>query len=239
MAIINEVNEVLHRIRVKLYPNYLPSAEGAYLARTVSEASLNIEQVCAALKNRGGFTGDYEDLINYVKEFFDEAAYQLCDGFAVNTGYYSIHPNIGGTFNNAAEMHDHKKHPISFRFRIQNKLRRLAENIKVEVEGIADVNGWIDEFIDVEADSINHVVTSGNQFIIHGHKIKVAGDNPGVGVFFLDEEGNNPTKVTKQAENTSSKIIGIIPPTPGSPLQLEIRTQYTGSSDKFLKHSVL
>ncbi len=38
MAIINDVKEVLHRIRVKLYPNYLPHVEGTYLARTVSEA---------------------------------------------------------------------------------------------------------------------------------------------------------------------------------------------------------
>jgi hypothetical protein len=30
MAIINDVNEVLHRIRVKLYPNYLPGVQGVY-----------------------------------------------------------------------------------------------------------------------------------------------------------------------------------------------------------------
>ena len=84
MAIINDVNEVLHRIRVKLYPNYLPNVEGIYIARTNNEASLTIEQVCAALKNRGGFTGNYEDLTENIRQFFDEAAYQLCDGFAVN-----------------------------------------------------------------------------------------------------------------------------------------------------------
>jgi hypothetical protein len=87
MSLINDVNEVLHRIRVKLYPNYLPNAEGAYIARTDSEASLSIEDVCASLKNRGGFTGNYDDLTDRIKQYFDEMAYQLCDGFAVNTGY--------------------------------------------------------------------------------------------------------------------------------------------------------
>jgi hypothetical protein len=38
MAIINNVNEVLHRIRAKLYPNYLHGIEGAYIARTDDEA---------------------------------------------------------------------------------------------------------------------------------------------------------------------------------------------------------
>ncbi|MDR1218258.1 MAG: hypothetical protein LBK73_01460 [Treponema sp.] len=96
MAIINNVNEVLRRIRVKLYPNYLSTVEGAYIARTSNEASLSVEEVCAAIKNRGGFTGSYGDLVECVRQFFDEAAYQLCDGFAVNAGYFSITPTWAG-----------------------------------------------------------------------------------------------------------------------------------------------
>jgi hypothetical protein len=34
-------------------------------------------------------------------------------------GYYSIHPNVGGTFNTVNDIHDHKKHPVTFRFRTQ------------------------------------------------------------------------------------------------------------------------
>jgi len=236
MAIINNVTEVLHRLRVKLYPNYLPNVEGAYIARTDSEASLNIEQVCAALKNRGGYGGDYEDLVEGVKQFFDEAAYQLCDGFSVNTGYYSIHPNVGGTFNNTSEIHDHKKHPITFRFRTGRKLRRLIEHIAVDIEGIADTSGYIDEFIDAEEDSINAHYLPGNQFILHGHKIKVAGDDPSVGVYFVPVNDPSKTiKATRIAENGTSKIIGVAPGTGSSPVRIEIRTQYTGSGNAFLK----
>ena len=237
MAIINNITEVLHRLRVKLYPNYLPNVEGAYIARTDSEASLNIEQVCAALKNRGGYGGDYEDLVEGVKQFFDEAAYQLCDGFAVNTGYYSIHPNVGGTFNNTSEIHDHKKHPVTFRFRTGRKLRRLIEHIAVDIEGIADTSGYIDEFIDAEEDSINAHYLPGNQFIIHGHKIKVVGDDPSVGVYFVPVNDPSKTKkATRIAENTSTKIIGVAPGTGDSPVRIEIHTQFEGSATRFLKN---
>jgi hypothetical protein len=237
MAIINNVTEVLHRLRVKLYPNYLPTAEGAYIARTDSEASLNIEQVCAALKNRGGYGGDYEDLVEGIKQFFDEMAYQLCDGFAVNTGYYSVHPNIGGTFNNTTEIHDHKKHPITFRFRTGSKLRRLVEHIGVDIEGIADTGGYIDEFVDAEEEAINSHYLPGNQFIIHGHKIKAAGDDPSVGVYFVPVNDPSKTmKATRIAENTPSKIIGVAPGTGSSPVRIEIRTQYAGASNTFLKN---
>ena len=236
MPIINNVTEVLHRIRVKLYPNYLPNVEGAYIARTDSEASLSIEQVCAALKNRGGYGGDYEDLVEGVKQFFDEAAYQLCDGFSVNTGYFSIHPNVGGTFNAVTDMHDHKKHPISFRFRANLKLRKLIQHIAVDIEGIADSSGWIDEFIDTDEDSLNTVYVPGNQFVIHGHKLKAAGDDPGVGVYFVPvDDPAQAVKATRIAENSPSKIIGIAPATGHMHNRIEIRTQYSGSGSTFLK----
>jgi hypothetical protein len=107
----------------------------------------------------------------------------------------------------------------------------------VEVLGLADVNGYIDEFIDVEANSINGTATAGNQFIIHGHKIKIAGDDPTVGVYFVHAEDVPPgkEKATRIAENSANKIIGIIPSLPGSPVRLEIRTQFSGSGGNFLK----
>jgi hypothetical protein len=72
MAINNET-EVLHRVRVKLHPNCLPNVEGAYIARTDSEASLAIEEVCAAGKSRGGFTGSYDDFVEHARQFLGEA----------------------------------------------------------------------------------------------------------------------------------------------------------------------
>jgi hypothetical protein len=228
---IKEVIEVLHRIRVKLFPSYLPKALGTYLARTVNEAVLSITDVCAALKHRGGFTGNYEVLIENVKQFFDEMAYQLCDGFAVNTGYFSIHPNIGGTFDSVRETHNHKKHPISFRFRTRPKLKRLIEDIEVLVEGLADNNGWIDEFIDAELDETNSIFIPENLFVIYGSRIKIEGDDPNNGLYVVPVD--NPAaavKVTRIAENSPSRIIGIAPQTGYSQNRIEIRTQYSSGS---------
>ena len=142
---------------------------------------------------------------------------------------------MGGTFNNTSEIHDHKKHPITFRFRTGRKLRRLIEHIAVDIEG-ADTGGYIDEFIDAEEDSINAHYIPGNQFIIHGHKIKAAGDDPSVGVYFVPLNDPSKTmKATRIAENTPTKIIGVAPGTGSSPVRIEIHTQFSGSGSAFLK----
>lgn len=236
MHSINPIREVFYKIRVLLRPNYLPGTEGTYQARTVNEASLTVEQVCAYLLNRGGFTGEYENLVENVRLYFDEAAYLLCNGMAINTGYFTVYPNVGGSFENAREPHDPEKHPVSFRFRTLSKLRRLIDDITVSVEGISDASGWIDEFTDIDENESNSIFVPGNMFVIHGSKIKIAGDDPGVGVYFVSA-GNpaNAVKVYRIAENTSTKIIGISPQTSFQDCKIEVRTQYSGSTTNLLK----
>jgi hypothetical protein len=240
MSIIDPASEVLHRIRVKLYPNRLSNVEGAYIARADNEASLSIEDVCAALKSRGGFTGDYDDVVEHVKRFFDEAAYQLCDGFAVNAGYFSIHPNVGGTFDSAVRgrvSREARKHPITFRFRALAPLRALADRIAVEVEGVADASGRIGELLDITTGSANGALTPGGIFVITGRKIKVTGENPDVGVYFASaEDAGLRVKVAgRLAENTASKVAGIVPALDAGEWKAEIKTQFSGYGSKGLK----
>jgi hypothetical protein len=112
---------------------------------------------------------------------------------------------------------------------VLSPLRALAERIVVEVEGLADVQGYIDEFIDVTTESVNETLTPGGMFSIAGHKLKVAGDNPEVGVYFVPEaDPAGRVKVSGHlAENTASKLIGIVPALGAGKWKVEIKTQYT------------
>ena len=235
-TLTNNNDMIFHRIRVKLYPNYLNSVEGAYIARTDNDKSLSIEDICRIMKTRSGFSGNYEDLLEHVRQYYDEVVYQLCDGNAVNNGFYSVCPNIGGTFGSVNEAHDHDKHPISFRFGVRSRLRNLIRHIEVDIDGFADTKGYIDTFTDSEENSVNDFFTPGNIFAIHGHKIKLAGEDPSVGVYFIPlEDASKAVKVERIADNNPSRITGIAPHTGYSQNRIEIRTQYSGENNRFLK----
>jgi hypothetical protein len=113
MGAINTTDKILHHIRVKLYPNNFDHdrADGAYFARTVNDSTLGVTEICASMKERGGFSGNLEEAADHVRQFLDEMIWLLCDGFAVNTGYFSIHPKIGGTFRSPKETHDPENNP--------------------------------------------------------------------------------------------------------------------------------
>jgi hypothetical protein len=124
-----------------------------------------------------------------------------------------------------SEGHDAHKHPVTFRF------RTLAERIVVDVEGLADVQGYIDVFTDVTTDSVNETLTPGGMFSIAGHKIKVTGDDPEVGVYFVPEaDPAGRVKVTGHlAENSPAKLIGMIPALGAGKWRAEVKTQFNGS----------
>jgi len=233
---LNETPLVLHHIRVKLHPDYLPGCTGGYVARTRNEKTLSVENVCSTLKTRGGFTGNYDDLVAHVRQYLDEVAYQLCDGYAVNNGWYTIRPHIGGVFESAAEAHDHDKHPIGFRFGVRDKLRDLAKHIVVEVQGVANTGAYIDSFTDTETGSTNSSFVPGHLFTLHGKKIKVAGSDPSCGVYFVPEDGpDTAAKKARLGTNSHSALTAIAPDTGYARNRIAIRTQYSGVKGRLLK----
>jgi hypothetical protein len=225
MASNNESNLVLHHIRVRLFPSNLPGSKKAWYARTANEAELTIEDVAKAMVERGGFTGNYYDLVKHVREFLDEAAYQLCDGYAINMGYFSIHPVVGGFF--ASEREDPSGHPVRFRFRARKPLNDIARNIAVDTEPGTGF-GNIDSFIDTDSGETNGRVTPGGIFFITGKKIKITGRG-NTGLYFVSKP--NPLLRFKAAgsfaANTSTRVSGIVPSLPAGEYRIEIKTQYT------------
>jgi hypothetical protein len=228
-ATVNDIVEQLHEVHISLFDNYLKDVDGKYVARTHREKVLTIHDLAASLKNRTGFTGNVNDFIDYFDQGIAEALYQVCDGFAVNLGgIVTISPRVGGTWEHANEVNDRKKHPITFNARIGHRLARMAEAITLECDGVADVNGYIDEFLDVTTGSVNDDLTPHGIFIMSGHKLKVVGDDASVGIFFA--MASDPTQYARVdgnlAENTPTKIIGSVPDLPAGTWKVKIVTQY-------------
>jgi hypothetical protein len=227
MAVINEITEVLHKIEAKLYPNYLGKGEGAYVARAKAEAPLAIEDVCAAAKNRGGFTGQYEDLVEHAHIFINEIIYQLLDGFSVQLGAFcSLHTKISGTYHGA---NDHiGAENLHVAFRTLRHLKELLLKVKIENEGIAGDGAYIDEIIDVHSETVNSAITPGNMIHILGHKIKVEGEDAECGVWFVSCADGARVKITERLGiNRTTELVGTIPALTAGTYKLEVVTRYT------------
>ena len=117
------MNEVLHRIRVNLYENFLTENPNDYSAKVISERTLNVKEICQTAIARGGAPSTAEAMEHNVMLFLKEMAYQLMDGYSVNTGYFTANAQVRGLFDRN-ETFDPEKHSVLFRFNQGDLLRK-------------------------------------------------------------------------------------------------------------------
>lgn len=224
---------ILHKIKAYLYDNQLTKDNpNDFIARTVSERSLSVKQICESAVNRGGADISASAMEHATELFLKEMAYQLCDGFSVNTGYFTANTQIRGVFDSPSETFNSEKHSILFQFNQGEKLRAEIPNIEINILGVADASSAILQVTDVKSGSINDLLTPGRNLKISGTKIKVGGDNPGNGIYFVSTDTNTRTKVEESdvVVNNPSELIVIIPTLPAGTYKLEIVTQQSGST---------
>lgn len=224
---------ILHKIKAYLYDNYLSKEVPAgYIARTTSERTLNVKQICQEAVTRGGADISASSMEHANDLFFKEMAYQLCDGYSVNTGYFNASVSIKGTFDSPTENFNKQKHVVLFRFAQGEKLRTEIPNMEVKIMGLAETSSAILQVEDVKTGSINDAVTPNRNLKILGQKIKVVGDDPTVGLFFIETTSGLATAVPPEdiVTNNPSELLILTPNLDPGTYTLQIVSQFSGSN---------
>ncbi len=225
---------ILHKIKAYLYDNLLTKDNpNDYIARTSSERSLNVKEICEAAVSRGGADVSAAAMEHATSLFLKEMAYQLCDGYSVNTGYFTAGTQIRGVFDSPKEIYNPAKHTILFQFNQGEKLRAEIPTIEVSILGVAESSSAILQVTDVKSGSVNDLLTPGRNLKITGSKIKIAGDSGDNGIFFTETSTNVRTAVdpSDYVVNNPGEVIIVIPPLSAGIYRLEVVTQYSGSQN--------
>jgi ethanolamine utilization microcompartment shell protein EutS len=225
------MNNILHQIKAYLYENLLTDDPNDYLARVARERSLNVSEICKAAVSRGGAATTAEAMEHNVNLFLKEMGYQLCDGYSVNTGYFTATTLIKGVFNSPDEAFSADKHTVVFQFNQGELLRKELANVTVDILGVADSNISITQVTDVKSGSVNDLLTPGRNLKISGYKLKVVGDNLAIGIFFANQSTGVRTQVNAVdiVTNNPSELVILIPALVAGSYKLGIVSQYSGA----------
>ena len=223
---------VKHKIRASLYDNSLTEDPNDFSARVSSERSLSVREICESAVARGGADIPAASMAHATELFFKEMAYQLCDGFSVNTGYFMATPLIKGVFNSPTEKFNAEKHSVLFQFNQGETLRKELSLVEVEIMGVADTGTVITQVTDMKTGFVNDKITPSRNLKINGYKLKIAGDNPNVGVYFINQSTQSRMRVmpTDIIINNPSEVMILTPALPAGTYKLEIVTQFTGGA---------
>jgi len=228
----------LHTIKCYLYDNILTEDPNDFIARVSSERSLNVRDVCSSAVARGGADVSAAAMEHAVNLFFKEMAYNLCDGFSVNTGWFTASAHVRGVFGSPNETFDRMKHTLSFDFTQGALLRRELDAVTVQILGVADASLSIMQVTDVKTGSVNDLLTPNRNLKIAGSKLKIAGGNVANGVYFVNQATGERIKVdaTDIVTNNPSELIIVIPALlTGVSYRLEVTTQFGSNTKQLLK----
>ncbi|MDR0667476.1 MAG: hypothetical protein LBF90_02520, partial [Prevotellaceae bacterium] len=154
------MSTILHRIKAYLYENLLTKENPHdYMARVVSERSLSVQDICITATTRGNADISAAAMEHAVNLFLKEMGYQLCDGFAVNTGWFTAAVHIRGVFDAPDEAYDPDKHTLLFELHQGSLLRKELQSVDVQIQGVAPVVFGISRVIDVKTGSVNDLLT--------------------------------------------------------------------------------
>lgn len=223
---------IKHSVKAYLYDNLLTDDPNDFSARVSSERTLGIDDICQSAVSRGGADVSAKAIKHAVDLFLKEMAYLMCDGYSVNTGYFTAGVQIKGVFNSPKENFTKGKHSVSFLFNQGDTLRKELTNVEVSILGVAETGCEILQVTDVKTNSVNDLMTPGRNLKIRGSKIKLAGETNLVGVYFLDQSSGNATKVdiTDVVINNPSELMVVVPELPAGAYTLEVRTKYSGGT---------
>ena len=222
----------LHRIKASLHDNPLTNDPNDLLARVHSERSLNVMDICQAAATRGGADISAAAMEHAVNLWFKEMGYSLCDGFSVNTGWFTANAVIKGVFNSPNENFNPTKHTVLFDFVQGSQLRKEIAEVEVDILGVADTSLTIMQVIDVKTGSVNDLLTPNRNLKISGSKLKIAGDSPANGVYFINQNTQEriPVDPTDMVFNNPSELVIVIPALQPGSYKVEVSTQYAVGS---------
>lgn len=176
------------------------------------------------------------DITSVMEAYKTVLAKRIAEGYNINTDLISLHLSIQGVFSSRDDTVDGVHRTVHLNIHPGALLRDAVKQIKTRKLDVTAPSIAITEVTDTKTGSLNDRLTVNQVVKITGVKIKIAGDDPTIGLYFVPNNRNPPIKVDPSTvvENNPKKILAMIPSLPSGKYQIRVITQFNGSGT-FLK----
>lgn len=223
----NEKNSVL----VELYDLSITEQKDDRFGRVVTTKSLSEEDLVNIAVSRG--TDLSGTTLRAAMDILEEIAIeQIVNGASVSFGLGYFNLGVHGVFIGDDSRWDSSKHRLSVRVIPTAKLRQAIKTCVAEVRGMASVGLAINSLTDKRTGEVNSRLTPGGGVNLTGSKIKIEGNNEGIGIKLInqDDQAEIPIPMHSVLVNDPSKLSFIVPADLESgDYKLSIATQYSSS----------
>ena len=215
-------------IQYVLETNELTGEPRKYRAMVVNSRSYTFEDIAEhLLQHNTGLSGAvirgvWEGIKGAVEEY-------IADGASIKTELFHIRPGIQGVFESKDDGFDSSRHSIRLHLCPGSLLRNVPGRLKVKKTNTGS-RSFISSVTDISSSSVNDSLTPGKSIRITGSRVKISGEDPSCGIYFVPEKGtSSPVKVdfSELVVNHPSQLITVVPKLGKGKWNLRLVTQYS------------
>ncbi|MDR1221140.1 MAG: DUF4469 domain-containing protein [Treponema sp.] len=174
------------------------------------------------------------DIISVLEAEKQVVADVVAEGGAVTTELFNAFPSISGVFDSPDAPFDPAKHKAHIKLHPGIALRNAVADIKTKRVAAVVTGTVITAVTDLKTGAINETLTPGRDMKVSGVKLRIAGTDPAVGLYFVPAAGDAvKADISDVVVNNPSELIALVPALPAGTYRVRIATQYT--SGKLLK----
>ena len=215
-------------IDYSLETNELTGDPKKYRAQVQNSKSYTFDDIAKHLiKHNTGLSssviyGLWEGIKGAIEEYTSE-------GGVINTEIFQTSISIKGTFNGMDDGFDPSRHKIRLNLRPGSLLQAVPGKLKVRKLNLG-VKAFINSVTDIKTGSVDDKLTPGKNVRIIGQRLKITGDDPSCGLYFVsDKPQETPVKVetSEYVVNNPSELIAVIPNLKKGNWKLRLVTQFS------------
>ena len=221
-------------LRLNLLTKDVDNDYTASVSTTGKKALRNADLARLIVQSRSEF--QYETVLNILNLSDRMVRELLQQGYSVLTGFCQLSPRVSGTWIGANAKYDPAIHRITLDMIPSAEMREALKEVGVEVLGVKDDGAFIGLVTNTATGLADGTITPNDDILIEGDKLRVVPDGEaGLGVFFVNVDGEAIPVTRRLTQNDPKKLIARVPALPAGQYTLRVVTRYTNSSQQLLK----
>jgi len=173
----------------------------------------------------------YETVLSILNKSGRIIREQVQQGHRVQTGYCHLAPRVQGSWIGANAKFDAAVQKPTVDIVPSAEMRAALREVGVETLGVREGGAYIGLVTDTATGLADGSITPGDDLLIEGDKLKIAPEEEGLGVFFVDSAGTAFPVTRRLTQNDPKKIIARVPDSlPAGQYTLRIVTRFSSSA---------
>ncbi|GHT81269.1 hypothetical protein FACS189467_5030 [Bacteroidia bacterium] len=214
-------------LEYSLHENLLTERTDDFAAQPHVKNSYKRDQLIELMLQRGTLVTK-TDIIAVLNNLEETVDYIVRNGGTVTLPLFDTGFSIGGVFDSAMDTFDPARHKLHVTIRKGSVLRTAEKEVKLTKINSAPPQPSVLEVKDSVSGAVDTTLTSGGVVEINGINIKIVGENPDNGLYFVAADGT-AVKAATIVTNKPATLIALVPVLAAGGYQVKIVTQYSGS----------